>query len=69
MSNELLIRQEFVKDLKEYHPGQIKKVDDRAAHYTGGMADNGGLNYQWLYEEATTEEINTIIRKLNKNYG
>lgn len=65
--NPLKIRRQFVKDLKEYHPAHIQDVDSRAANYTGGMADSGGLNYQWLYEEATLEEISTIIQKLNNN--
>jgi hypothetical protein len=57
-------RVELLDILRRYHPAQIMDINPLMAHYTGGMKDDGDINWQYCLFEATKEELEYCVSNL-----
>lgn len=66
---ELAIIQErfnLIKELLNYHPGDIQTVNDEIANYTGGMRDTGDLNWRYCMFEASIQDLKMTLQTLKE---
>jgi len=58
------LRLQLVRKLSRVHPGEISSSCEhgRLAHYTGGMVDNGDLNWSYCLFKATIQELQNAVR-------
>jgi hypothetical protein len=66
-----LLQERFnlIKKLSDFHPGQVQMVNDKIAHYTGGMKDSGDLNWRYCLFEAELRDLRMVVQIMEKNQG
>ena len=62
--NEADERIELIRKLCEFHPGVVQEYNKNLAHYTGGMKDDGDLDFRYCLFKATIAELNEAVSNL-----